>query len=77
MCHLCEYTLYKTKIFCEGWGAFEEKKYSLWLDISRIFFQQLSLQTYLRKPLIMRIGYYNLDGTPLIGKIVDINVWDR
>ena len=34
-------------------------------------------QTYSRKPLIIRIGYYNLDATPLIGKIVDINAWDR
>ena len=30
-----------------------------------------------QKPLILRIGKYFLDGTPLIGKIVDINIWDR
>ena len=30
-----------------------------------------------RKPLIIRIGKYYVDKTPLIGKIVDINVWDR
>ena len=38
----------------------------------------MTLRTlYLRKPLIIRFGYYYVDGTPLIGKIVDINVWDR
>ena len=29
------------------------------------------------KPLIVRIGKLYTDGTPLIGKIVDINMWDR
>jgi hypothetical protein len=28
-------------------------------------------------PLIIRFGHYYYDGTPLIGTIVDINVWDR
>ena len=27
--------------------------------------------------LIVRMGRYYYDGTPLIGKIVDINIWDR
>ena len=30
-----------------------------------------------QKALIVRIGKYDDDGTPLIGKIVDINIWDR
>ena len=30
-----------------------------------------------KKPLIIRFGYYYFDNTPLIGKVVDINVWDR
>ena len=29
------------------------------------------------KPLIIRIGHYYFDDTPLIGKMVDINAWDR
>ena len=29
------------------------------------------------KPLIIRMGRYYYDDTPLIGKIVDINIWDR
>ena len=29
------------------------------------------------KPLIIRIGKYYYDNTPLIGKVVDINFWDR
>ena len=28
-------------------------------------------------PLILRFGHYFYDNTPLIGKVVDINVWDR
>ena len=28
-------------------------------------------------PLIIRFGQYFYDNTPLIGKVVDINVWDR
>ena len=28
-------------------------------------------------PLIIRFGQYFYDDTPLIGKVVDINVWDR
>ena len=28
-------------------------------------------------PLIVRIGRYYYDDTPLIGKMVDINLWDR
>ena len=29
------------------------------------------------KPLIIRFGRYYYDDTPLIGMIVDINIWDR
>ena len=29
------------------------------------------------QPLIIRFGRYYYDDTPLIGKIVDINIWDR
>ena len=29
------------------------------------------------KPLIIRFGHYYYDSTPLIGKVVDINIWDR
>ena len=29
------------------------------------------------KLLIIRFGRYYYDDTPLIGKIVDINIWDR
>ena len=29
------------------------------------------------KPLIIRFGRYFYDDTPLIGKVVDINIWDR
>ena len=29
------------------------------------------------KPLIVRFGRYFYDNTPLIGKVVDINMWDR
>ena len=32
---------------------------------------------YQQKPLVVRIGKYYIDGTPLIGKVVDINIWDR
>ena len=32
---------------------------------------------YLGKPFIIRMGQYYFDRTPLIGKLVDINVWDR
>ena len=28
-------------------------------------------------PLIVRFGKYFYDNTPLIGKVVDINIWDR
>ena len=28
-------------------------------------------------PLIVRLGRYYFDDTPLIGKIVDFNMWDR
>ena len=28
-------------------------------------------------PLIIRFGHYYYDDTPLIGTIVDINMWDR
>ena len=28
-------------------------------------------------PLILRFGHYYYDNTPLIGKVVDINLWDR
>ena len=48
------------------------------VSMKKVILQWLSLPwIFLRKPLIIRIGYYNLDATPLIGKIVDINVWDR
>ena len=30
-----------------------------------------------RKPLVIRLGHNYYDKTPLIGKIVDINIWDR
>ena len=30
-----------------------------------------------QKSFIVRIGKFFVDGTPLIGKIVDINIWDR
>ena len=29
------------------------------------------------KPLIVRFGRYYYDDTPLIGRVVDINMWDR
>ena len=28
-------------------------------------------------PMIVRLGRYYFDDTPLIGKIVDFNMWDR
>ena len=28
-------------------------------------------------PLVVRLGRYYFDDTPLIGKIVDFNMWDR
>ena len=28
-------------------------------------------------PLIIRFGRYYYDSTPLIGQVVDINIWDR
>ena len=37
----------------------------------------LLIQSIPRKPLIVRIGHNYLDKTPLIGQIVDINMWDR
>ena len=30
-----------------------------------------------RKPMVVRLGHNYYDKTPLIGKIVDINIWDR
>ena len=30
-----------------------------------------------KKPLIIRMGHLYWDKTPLIGKVVDINVWDK
>ena len=30
-----------------------------------------------RAPLVVRLGRYYFDDTPLIGKIVDFNMWDR
>ena len=40
--------------------------------------QNISLpEDFEQKALIVRIGKYDDDGTPLIGKIVDINIWDR
>ena len=32
---------------------------------------------YENLPLIVRMGHYYYDATPLIGKIVNINLWDR
>ena len=34
-------------------------------------------KTTLRRPLIVRVGHYYRDKTPLIGKVADINIWDR
>ena len=28
-------------------------------------------------PMVVRLGRYYFDDTPLIGKIVDFNMWDR
>ena len=28
-------------------------------------------------PMIVRLGHYYFDNKPLIGKIVDFNMWDR
>ena len=44
------------------------------------FFSQIVLLwilNCLRKPLVIRLGHNYYDKTPLIGKIVDINIWDR
>ena len=30
-----------------------------------------------KQPLIVRFGQYYYDSTPLIGQVVDINMWDR
>jgi hypothetical protein len=30
-----------------------------------------------KQPLIVRFGRYYYDSTPLIGQVVDINIWDR
>ena len=30
-----------------------------------------------KQPLIIRFGWYYYDSTPLIGQVVDINIWDR
>ena len=30
-----------------------------------------------RAPLVVRLGRYYFDDTPLIGKIYDFNMWDR
>ena len=32
---------------------------------------------FYRKLMVVRIGHNYYDKTPLIGKIVDINIWDR
>ena len=30
-----------------------------------------------KKSMVLRIGKYYLDGTPMIGKVVNVNIWDR